>query len=71
MYKNKIMAIDLEYLKIKSELLVNMSLEEFGTWKYLDRFGNKSVDVQYKEDLRVVLEKLERYDLLSNLFRGE
>jgi hypothetical protein len=68
MYKNTIMEIDLEYLKIKSDLLVNMSLEEFDSWKYIDRFGNKSVDVQYRDDLRIVLEKIERYDLLSNLF---
>ena len=56
-----------EYLSIKDKLLLEMSLEEFNNWKYIDKYGNTSTEVQYSSDLRRELEKVERYDLLINL----
>jgi hypothetical protein len=59
--------IEETYLNIKEKLLLDMSVEEFNAWKYLDCFGNKSQHVQFTEDLKRELEKIERYDLLINL----
>ena len=56
-----------KYLEIKDKLLLEMSLEEFNSWKYIDKYGNTSTEVQYSSDLRRELEKVERYDLLINL----
>ena len=56
-----------EYLSIKDKLLLEMSLEEFNNWKYVDQYGNTSSEVQFPNDLRRELEKVERYDLLINL----
>jgi hypothetical protein len=56
-----------KYLEIKEQLLLDMSVEEFSSWKYLDCFGNMSSEVQFSDDLRRELEKVERYDLLINL----
>ena len=47
-----------------------MTVEEFIVWKYIDCFGNMSSEVQFKDDLRIALEKIERYDLLINLFEN-
>jgi hypothetical protein len=58
---------ELEYLRIRANILLEMKLEDFRTWKYLDMFGNPSTEIQYKEDLRRELEKIERYDLLVEL----
>lgn len=58
---------EIEYLRIRARVLLEMKLEDFRTWKYLDKFGNPSPEVQYKEDIRRELEKLERYDLLIEL----
>ena len=59
-----------EYLSIKDKLLLEMSLEEFNNWKYVDCFGNFSAEIQYKEDLERELIKIERYDLQINLRDG-
>lgn len=59
--------MEIEYLQIKDELLEEMSLDKFNDWKYIDRFGNFSAEIQYKEDLERELIKTERYDLLINL----
>ena len=56
-----------KYLEIKDKLLLEMSLEEFNNWKYIDKYGNTSTEIQYSSDLRCELEKVERYDLLINL----
>ena len=56
-----------EYLSIKDKLLLEMSLEEFNNWKYIDQYGNMSTEIQFTSDLRRELEKVERYDLLINL----
>ena len=56
-----------KYLGIKDKLLLEMSLEEFNNWKYVDHYGNTSSEVQFPNDLRRELEKVERYDLLINL----
>ena len=56
-----------KYLEIKDKLLLEMSLEEFNNWKYVDHYGNTSSEVQFPNDLRRELEKVERYDLLINL----
>jgi hypothetical protein len=56
-----------KYLEIKEQLLLDMSVEEFNSWKYLDCFGNMYSEVQFVDDLRRELEKAERYDLLINL----
>ena len=56
-----------KYLEIKDKLLLEMSLEEFNNWKYIDKYGNTSTEIQYSSDLRRELEKVERYDLLINL----
>jgi hypothetical protein len=61
------MLINEKYLEIKEQLLLYMSIEEFSIWKYLDCFGNMSSEVQFVDDLRRELEKVERYDLLINL----
>ena len=60
---------EIAYLQIKNELLANITLEEFNSWKYVDCFGNFSREngIQYEEDLERELLKLERYDLLINL----
>jgi hypothetical protein len=59
--------LDINYLQIKEQLLEELTLEEFASWKYIDCFGNFSEEIQYKEDLERELIKLERYDLLINL----
>ena len=56
-----------KYLEIKDKLLLEMSLEEFNNWKYIDQYGNMSTEIQFTSDLRRELEKVERYDLLINL----
>ena len=56
-----------KYLGIKDKLLLEMSLEEFNNWKYVDHYGNTSSEIQFTSDLRRELEKVERYDLLINL----
>ena len=56
-----------KYLEIKDKLLLEMSLEEFNNWKYVDHYGNTSSEVQFPNDIRRELEKVERYDLLINL----
>lgn len=63
--------MEIEYLRIKDKLLEEMSLDEFNNWKYIDRFGNFSSKIQYKEDLKRELIKIERYDLLINLRDGK
>lgn len=60
--------MEIEYLQIKEKLLHDMTVEEFNSWKYIDKYGNTSSEIQCKEELRVVLERIERYDLLQNLF---
>lgn len=55
------------YLQVKEQLLEDMSLEEFSSWKYIDCFGNFSAKIQYEEDLKKELIKIERYDLLIDL----
>jgi hypothetical protein len=62
--------LEIQYLQIKDKLLEEMTLNEFNSWKYIDRFGNFSSEIQYKEDLEKELVKLERYDLLINLRDG-
>jgi len=62
--------MEIEYLQIKEKLLHEMTVEEFIVWKYIDCFGNMSSEVQFKDDLRIALEKIERYDLLVNLFEN-
>lgn len=59
--------LDINYLQIKEQLLEELTLEEFNSWKYIDCFGNLSMEIQYKEDLERELIKIERYDLLINL----
>ena len=59
--------LEIEYLKIKSEILENMSVDGFKDWIYLDEFGLKQTTIQYKESLIKALEKEERYDLLITL----
>ena len=61
---------DEKCLKIKDKLLLEMSLEEFNNWKYVDQYGNMSTEIQFTSDLRRELEKVERYDLLINLRDG-
>ena len=61
--------IDFKYIQIKDSILRDMEVDEFKEWIYIDRFGNKSEEVQYFEDLRVELEKIERYDLLIELMK--
>jgi len=61
------MELDLEYFRIKEKLLTEMTVEEFNKWKYIDCWGNISDVIQFKGDLRRVLEKVERYDLLIYL----
>lgn len=63
--------MEIEYLQIKDKLLEEMSLDEFNNWKYIDCFGNLSTEIQYKEDLKRELIKIERYDLLINLRDGK
>ena len=41
-----------EYLSIKDKLLLEMSLEEFNNWKYVDQYGNMSTEIQFTSDLR-------------------
>ena len=36
-----------KYLEIKDKLLLEMSLEEFNNWKYIDQYGNTSSEVQF------------------------
>jgi len=60
--------MEIEYLQLKNELLYEMTVEEFNVWKYIDQYGNISSEVQFKEDLRLPLEKANRFDLLLNLF---
>jgi len=60
--------MEIEYLQVKNEILHNMSVEDFNSWKYIDQYGNVSSEVQFKDELRINLEKIERYDLLINLF---
>lgn len=59
--------LEIQYLQIKDKLLLEMSLEEFNNWKYIDQYGNMSTEIQFTSDLRRELEKVERYDLLINL----
>lgn len=61
--------IDFKYIQIKDSILRDMEVDEFKEWIYIDRFGNKSEEVQYFEDLRVELERIERYDLLIELMK--
>ena len=56
-------------MQIKDSILLDMGVDEFKEWIYIDRFGNKSWEIQYFEDLRVELEKIERYDLLIELMK--
>jgi len=62
--------IEEKYLELKEKLLLEMTIEEFNTWKYIDCFGNRSQYIQFPEDLKRELEKIERYDLLINLRDG-
>ena len=62
--------LEIQYLQIKDKLLLEMSLEEFNNWKYIDQYGNMSTEIQFTSDLRRELEKVERYDLLINLRDG-
>ena len=61
--------IDFKYIQIKDSILRDIAVEEFKEWIYIDRFGNKSEEIQYFEDLRVELERIERYDLLIELMK--
>lgn len=62
-------SIDFKYMQIKDSILRDMEVDEFKEWIYIDRFGNKSEEIQYFEDLRVELERIERYDLLIELMK--
>lgn len=62
-------SIDFKYMQIKDSILRDMEVDEFNEWIYIDRFGNKSEEIQYFEDLRVELERIERYDLLIELMK--
>lgn len=62
-------SLDFKYMQIKDSILRDMEIDEFKEWIYIDRFGNKSEEVQYFEDLRVELERIERYDLLIELMK--
>lgn len=59
--------LEIAYLKVKSEILENMSVDDFKDWIYLDEFGIKQATIQHKEALIKALEKEERYDLLITL----
>jgi hypothetical protein len=58
------MNIEMIYLKAISSFLEEITQEEFLEWKNIDKYGNPTPSVQFKEDLRKELEKAERYDLL-------
>jgi len=58
------MNIEIIYLKSISSFLEEITQEEFLEWKNIDKYGNLTPSVQFKEDLRKELEKAERYDLL-------
>lgn len=59
--------MEIQYLQIKDKVLEEMLLTDFHTWKYIDKFGNTSSEIQYKKDLERELIKAERYDLLIDL----
>lgn len=59
--------IEIAYLNIASNLLVDMSEQEFVEFAHTDAYGNQTSNIQHKEDLRRELEKIERYDLLKLL----
>jgi hypothetical protein len=61
--------IEQKYLQIKDSILRDMEVDEFKEWIYIDMFGNRSEGVQYFEDLRIELERIERYDLLIELMK--
>jgi hypothetical protein len=58
------MNIEMIYLKSISSFLEEMTQEEFLEWKNIEKYGNPTPSVQFKEYLRKELENAKRYDLL-------
>lgn len=59
--------MEIEYLQIRDKVLDKISLEDFKSWKYLDKYGNTCDTIQFEADIERELLKRERYDLLIDL----